>query len=150
MLDKQAFLNVVDLTPLVSIDLVIRSETNAILMGERVNEPAAGYWFVPGGRIFKNETLEQAFRRITRAELGIELEISQGQLLGGFTHLYDTNFAKAPGIGTHYVVLAYQLRLPLSLAQLPSAQHSGYRWLGEHDDLSRVHANSLAYFPYLR
>ncbi|WGS84397.1 GDP-mannose mannosyl hydrolase [Methylomonas sp. UP202] len=150
MLDKQAFLNVVDLTPLVSIDLVIRSETNAILMGERLNEPAAGYWFVPGGRIFKNETLEQAFRRITRAELGIELEISQGQLLGGFTHLYDTNFAKAPGIGTHYVVLAYQLRLPLSLDQLPSAQHSGYRWLGEHDDLSRVHANSLAYFPYLR
>ncbi|NJA05332.1 GDP-mannose mannosyl hydrolase [Methylococcaceae bacterium WWC4] len=150
MLDKQAFLNVVDLTPLVSIDLVIRSETNAILMGERLNEPAAGYWFVPGGRIFKNETLEQAFRRITRAELGIELEISQGQLLGGFTHLYDTNFAKAPGIGTHYVVLAYQLRLPLSLAQLPNAQHSGYRWLGEHDDLSRVHANSLAYFPYLR
>ncbi|TPQ26454.1 GDP-mannose mannosyl hydrolase [Methylomonas koyamae] len=150
MLAKQDFLNVVDLTPLVSIDLIVSSADGKILMGQRLNQPAQGYWFVPGGRIYKSETLEQAFRRITETELGQIYEIGDGRLVGAFTHLYDTNFADAPGISTHYVVLGYQLNMGLESAQLPQQQHSAYRWIGADDDLSQVHPNSQAYLPYLR
>lgn len=149
MLDADDFLNVVSLAPLVAIDLVITSEDGAILMGKRVNEPAAGYWFVPGGRIFKGETLEQAFQRITTAELGLGFNIEQGRLLGAFTHLYDTNFARAPGIGTHYVVLAYQLPLTIDPRYLPVQQHLDYRLFNRNGDLSAVHPNSQAYFSCL-
>lgn len=150
MLSKEDFLTTVNNTPLVAIDLVIRCPQNAILMGKRVNEPAAGCWFVPGGRIIKMETLEEAFRRITRTELGQAYNIEDSDLLGAFTHIYDTNFARHAGISTHYVVLAYQLRLDLSLESLPKQQHANYRWFSEHDDLTGVHSNSQAYFPYLK
>lgn len=150
MLDKDDFLNVVSLAPLVAIDLVISAADGSILMGKRVNEPAEGYWFVPGGRIFKGETLEQAFRRITAAELGLAIRIEQGQLLGAFTHLYDTNFARVSGIGTHYVVLAYRLPLNVDPDDLPVQQHAGYRLFSQNDDLGDVHPNSRAYFSCLR
>ncbi|WP_347989926.1 GDP-mannose mannosyl hydrolase [Methylomonas sp. AM2-LC] len=146
MLNKDDFLEVVNLTPLVSIDLVVSNADNAILMGKRVNEPAAGYWFVPGGRIFKGESLEQAFQRITATELGMTLTIDKGQLIGAFTHLYDTNFAHAPGISTHYVVLAYRLHLTIDPLSLPPQQHQEYQLFKQSDDLSAVHPNNLPYF----
>lgn len=147
LLDKADFLNVIEHTPLVAIDLVIVRDQQ-ILMGERLNQPAAGFWFVPGGRILKNETLAEAFRRISHAELGQACEIGDARLLGGFTHLYDTNFAEVAGISTHYVVLAYRLELDLELAALPTLQHQTYRWL-EPDSSLKIHPNSLAYFEYL-
>lgn len=150
MLDKQTFMSVVKNTPLVAIDLIVRSSNQRMLLGKRVNEPAAGYWFVPGGRIYKSETLEQAFLRITATELGVAYTIAQARLVGAFTHLYDTNFAEVPGIGTHYVVLGYRLDLDIDPGRLPAQQHCDYCWLGNHDDLSGVHPNSQAYFPYLR
>ncbi|AMK78214.1 MULTISPECIES: GDP-mannose mannosyl hydrolase [Methylomonas] len=150
MLDKQDFISVVKNTPLVAIDLIVRSSKDDILMGLRVNEPAAGYWFVPGGRIYKSETLETAFQRITETELGTAYSIESAELLGAFTHLYETNFAKQPGISTHYVVLGYQLQLDIDINQLPAQQHSNYRWFGKHEDLSKVHPNSQAYYPHLR
>ena len=149
MLDKDQFLNVVKCTPLVSIDLVVRSEEGAILMGLRLNQPASGYWFVPGGIIRKNETLDAAFLRITKVELGESIGIENGRLMGAFTHLYDTNFAMEPGVGTHYVVLAYELQISINLINLPAEQHSNYRWIHEDDELKNVHENSGVYFSYL-
>lgn len=150
MLNTEDFLDVVRLTPLVAIDLIVRSGEDALLMGKRVNQPAAGFWFVPGGRIYKSETLEQAFLRITQAELGVAISLDQAVLLDAFTHRYETNFAEAPGISTHYVVLGYQLTLNCALESLPMQQHGAYRWIAKQDDLSEVHPHSQAYFPYLR
>lgn len=66
------------LTPLVAIDLIVRSEEK-VLLGRRTNEPAKGFFFVPGGRIFKGETARTAFQRITLAELGFERVEARGQ-----------------------------------------------------------------------
>lgn len=147
---KDDFLKVIEHMPLVSIDLVVVGEYG-VLMGERLNRPAQGFWFVPGGRIFKGETLAEAFRRISRSELGVVCEIDAAGLLGAFTHLYDDNFAGMPGITTHYVALAYQLRLgaDFDLGDLPVAQHGQYRWISADSDL-KVHANSLVYFDHLQ
>jgi colanic acid biosynthesis protein WcaH len=150
MIENDEFIKVVKNTPLVSLDLVIRSENNELLMGMRVNEPAAGSWFVPGGRIRKDESIEDAFLRITKAELGKSYPIDHARLLGAFTHKYQTNFAHMPGISTHYVVLAYELQADVNLEQLPMEQHSGYRWVAENGDLAKVHPNARAYFSCIR
>ena len=149
MLDKKDFLQVVKNTPLVSIDLIVRSGDDGILMGKRVNQPAAGYWFVPGGVIQKNETLEEAFRRISLAELGQEISLDEGQLLCPFTHLYDTNFAGEPGVGTHYVVLAYEIERSFELKSLPKEQHGSFQWIYASQELDQVHRYSRLYFDYL-
>ncbi|MEG1251614.1 MAG: NUDIX domain-containing protein, partial [Citrobacter sp.] len=57
------FQTIVQNTPLISIDFIVKNERDEVLLGKRVNKPAKGYWFVPGGRIFKNETIFQAFKR---------------------------------------------------------------------------------------
>lgn len=104
---------------------------------------------MPGGRIRKNESIEQAFLRITEAELGCAYTIDQARLLGAFTHKYETNFVRVPGVGTHYVVLAYELRVAIDIARLPPEQHNSYRWVGKNSDLAGVHTNTQAYFAYL-
>jgi colanic acid biosynthesis protein WcaH len=137
--------------PLVSIDLIVRNRRGDVLVGLRRNEPAANTWFVPGGAIRKNETLDAAFARITAAELGRSIARRDARLLGVHEHIYPTNFMNAPGIGTHYVVLAHELPVVDEIDEggLPPEQHGAYRWMSvatlrEHP---QVHANTRAYFP---
>ena len=52
-LETELFKSIVEHTPLISIDLIIRNEDGKALLGQRLNRPAQNYWFVPGGRILK-------------------------------------------------------------------------------------------------
>lgn len=150
-LDLPTFQTVVASTPLVAIDLVVRNSRGEVLLGLRVNRPAFGFWFVPGGRIRKNESLDSAFRRITGEELGRTFERANARLLGVYEHFYDDGvFANAgSGPDTHYVVLGYCLDLEDGQTLLlPTEQHQQYRWWPQ-DELRfspRVHENSRAYF----
>ncbi len=145
-LDRADFLHLVRTGPLVSIDLVARDAEGRVLVGWRVNRPARDAWFVPGGRIYKDERLGDAFERVTAAELGRARDLSDARALGVFEHLYDDNGLDEPGVSTHYVVLAYELRAD-DVAP-PDAQHSAYRWMTVQELLSdpAVHANTRAYF----
>ena len=145
-LPRQQFLEIVANAPLVSIDLVLRSAEGKILMGLRKSQPAQGCWFVPGGRIMKGETLDAAFTRICVKELAMDVVLGCARPLGVFKHFYDTNFAEQPGITTHYVVLAYELELSPDLDQLPTVQHSAFRWIGENEQVGAVHPHARAYF----
>jgi len=149
-LDLPTFQTVVASTPLVAIDLVVRNGRGEVFLGLRVNRPAYGFWFVPGGRIRKNESLDSAFRRITQDELGRPFERATARLLGVFEHFYEDSVFANAGFGpdTHYVVLSYCLELDDSTLQPPAEQHQQYRWWPQ-DELrfsSRVHENTRAYF----
>lgn len=147
-ISAQDFASVIRLTPLVAIDLIGHGPDGRVLVGRRVNEPAKGMFFVPGSRISKNETRAAAFLRVTREELGVEVPLAQARLVGVYDHLYVTNRFEEAGYGTHYVVLAHELRLELTLAKLPTDQHGEYLWLtpGELLASPAVHENTKAYF----
>jgi colanic acid biosynthesis protein WcaH len=147
-LDREEFLQVVERTPLVSIDLIVRDADGRVLLGRRTNEPAKGFWFVPGGRIHKGERIAAAFRRITAAELGKPFDIGDAKFIGVFEHLYSTNFAAKPGVGTHYVVLAYELAATDLPEQLPADQHGEFQWFDVQRivETDSVHENTRAYF----
>lgn len=147
-LSKQRFSQVIESTPLVSVDLVIEDESGQVLLGERLNRPAKGFWFVPGGRILKNEKLEDAFARLTLEELGQKFELSQAKLLGPYTHLYDDNVF-GDEFTTHYVAIAYKLVVIRSELKLPfDIQHSCYRWFDKAELLTsdKVHIHTKWYF----
>ncbi|OTP70473.1 GDP-mannose mannosyl hydrolase [Caballeronia sordidicola] len=148
-LNEADFLDVVRLTPLVSIDLIVTDGNRRVLLGQRRNRPAQGMWFVPGGRVMKGETLDTAFTRVVRDELGIaSVQRSASRLFGVFEHHYDDNFAGVADIKTHYVVLAYSITLGGAVPIGRFVQHSGYAWLLPTEVLSRddVHPNAKAYF----
>jgi len=146
-LDDEKFLEIIDLAPLVSIDLIVYNDKNKVLLGKRANRPAKDYWFVPGGRIRKNEKIEDAVKRISRSELGIELSIEQGKLLGGFNHIYPDNYFNIKGVNTHYVVLAYQFKINTSKI-LKDTQLSEMRWWEVDKIVSdpNVHEHTKDYF----
>jgi len=139
---------VIRLAPLVSIDLIIRDPENRILLGLRNNEPAKGYYFVPGGIILKDEPLPEAFARIMKKEINLPGMLDQARLMGVFDHFYDTNRAGDPGYGTRYVVLAHEIRLQDTSHIAPDSQHNEMSWWTEADLLNsdRVHENTKAYF----
>lgn len=147
-MEDKHFLNVVASAPLVSIDLIVRNEDGAVLLGKRTNRPAKGYWFVPGGSIRKNERLVNAFERISTTELGCPLELKEARLLGVFEHLYEDNFLAADDVSTHYVVLAYECDLGTADRIVLDGQHSEARWwkVNELIDSASVHAYTKAYF----
>lgn len=154
LLDSETFRSIVSSTPLVSIDLVIQTRRGDVLLGHRLNRPAQGAWFVPGGRILKNETLDAAFNRLTLEELGVSVGRSEARLLGVYEHFYSDSVFAATGEGpdTHYIVLAYQLVLiDENLLKLPQVQHDSYRWwsLTEMQASEQVHSNSRAYLAAL-
>src|ERR1041384_2051079 len=131
MLEQKKFRELAMNAPLVAIDLVVRNPAQEVLVGFRKNGPAKNTWFVPGGRIWKDEKISAAFKRITNEELGISLDIETARFLGVYEHFHRGNFAHDPGFGTHYVVLAYEIGSFPQSAALPAEQHSDYRWLSE-------------------
>ncbi len=147
-LSNTEFLEVISRTPLVAIDLVIRDPENNILLGRRINEPAKGKWFVPGGRILKGESLEAAFERISVAEIGERHFRSEARLIGVFTHNYDTNYFLVDGVTTHYVVLAFELRVNKRFKISTSKQHDEFNWFSHRSQDSDIHEYTLAYFNH--
>lgn len=153
-LSAEAFRTVIAATPLVSIDLVVQSVQGDVLLGQRLNRPAQGFWFVPGGRILKNESLDAAFRRLTQSELGQVFERSAARLLDVYEHFYTDSVFGASEVApdTHYVVLGYQLTLPDGATlSPPDTQHGQYRWwrTTELQSSVEVHDNTRAYLQAL-
>jgi len=147
MLSRNTFKTIVQNTPLVSIDLIIKNAQDQVLLGRRNNRPAQGYWFVPGGRIRKNETLAQAFKRLTCAELDQAFSLDESCFLGVFEHLYTDSVFDSE-ISTHYIALGYQLMVDTDFDALPLDQHHQYQWFTLNDLLNdaHVHENTKAYF----
>lgn len=118
------------LMPIVCIDLLVRDTEGRVLLGLRTNQPAAGSWFLPGGRIRKGERLADAFSRLARQELGVRtIEMSDARLHGVYEHFYETDFTGDPSAPTHYVTLAYEPAMGLELALPEGEQHQHWAWM---------------------
>ncbi len=150
MLSADLFQTIIKHAPLFAKDFVVINEDDEILVGKRLNAPAKEWWFVPGGRVFKNEPLSVAFKRLSEMELGIQLEIKQAFLLGLFDHFYeDSSFSGS--VSTHYINATHVARIDKCSIGFPSEQHSNYRWVpvaSLHQDIT-VHKYSKVFLPAL-
>lgn len=150
--DRERFLDLVGAMPLVSIDLLLQDREGRVLLGRRRNRPAAGFWFVPGGRVLKGEYLADALFRVVRRELGQAVPLAGWAPAGTYEHFYDDNFAGVVGVGTHYVVLPYALQLTQGRPEIVTDdQHDDMTWMHVTEMLARddVHPYSKAYFQAL-
>jgi colanic acid biosynthesis protein WcaH len=132
---------------LVSLDLIVRDRQERVLLGRRSQPPAHGWWFVPGGRVRKDERLSDATARLLAEELGWT-KAAATKLRGVYEHFYFDNFQGTREFGTHYIVLAYDVLLDAGGLDLPLGQHSEYRWLSIPELLGSpdVHRYTRDYF----
>lgn len=147
-LSDSIFKTVIATTPLISIDLVIKNSQGQYLLGYRNNKPAKDFWFVPGGRVLKDEAIDAAFSRLVLDEIGDTLTIENAQFKGVYEHFYD-DCVFGDDTSTHYIVLGYELCRDLNLHDLPEAQHSQYKWFTPAELLQsdNVHIHSKWYLP---
>lgn len=124
--------------PLVSLDFCLLHHGATgfeLLLGLRNNRPAQDWWFTPGGRIRKNESIANASARIILDELNLPFNIlDRARLMGAWDHFYpDSAFDLE--VCTHYVNLPHWLALStdeattLTLPQGPDKQHARWQWL---------------------
>ncbi len=137
------FKTIIDNTPLVSVDLIVK-HNGKVLLGKRVNKPAQGYWFTLGGRVLKNESIDSAIQRIGKLELDTIIE-KKPKFIGVFEHFYDDSIFG--DVSTHYVNLAYEIEVS-GLEDLPKDQHNDYRWFGLEELIqsNEVHTYVKDYF----
>lgn len=120
---------VVKHAPIVSVDLLVRVD-GGLVFGKRQNEPARGYWFVPGGRVKKGETREEAVHRVAEKELGTKVEIVES--IGAYEHQYDV--ANMEDVdGKHYLANGYVVDAESSDFEADD-QHSALRIFNEQPD----------------
>ena len=143
MLNDTTFKTIIDSVPLISIDILLKKD-NKFLLGKRINKPAQGYFFSTGGRINKNESIDNAMARVALSELNIELK-SVPKFIGVFEHFYDDSIYK--NVSTHYVNIAYEYEVD-EIPDLPTEQHSEYQWfaIDELLESKQVHKYTKDYF----
>ena len=133
---------------MVSIDLIIRNARGQVLLGLRTNEPAKGFYFVPGSMIRKGERLREAFARTLKDETDLTADFAAARFLGVYEHFYDENRFGEADYGTHYVVLGYAVRVADVSALEHDSQHSELGWWDEAELITSgaVHQNTKSYF----
>lgn len=137
MLPLDQFRQAVEALPLVSVDWILTEPDGNLLLGKRLNTPASGAWFSPGGRIRKGESLTAALQRVAQEELGALPEsssalVKRAKLMGAWDHFYP-DAAFSPTIPTHYVNLPHWVALTqkeVDCLNLPvGVQHSQWQWM---------------------
>lgn len=146
MISNDKFKIVVENTPLISIDFIIENPQGHFLLGKRVNKPAKGYWFTLGGRIFKDETIDEAIKRLSTKEFNLKITQKKVIFHGVYEHFYDDSFVE-DAISTHYVALAYRLKMDHELI-LPKTEHNEYCYFSKEELLehSNIHPYVKNYF----
>ncbi len=73
MIPAEHYKQILEVMPLLCVDVIIKNSRGEYLLVRRANEPLQGQWWVIGGRVLKNETLEQAVIRKVKQEVGLTI-----------------------------------------------------------------------------
>ncbi len=148
-LSTEEFRKVVRTTNLIALDLIVQDKDNRVLVGLRKNPPAQGLWFVPGGRVFKNERLHESLNRILNDEINLpSKKISDIALHGIYDHIYDDNVFGDPTFNTHYIIVACRVTVCGKWTAHNDDQHEQMKFMPIEDLLSdpSVHNFTKYYF----
>lgn len=110
IINENLYKKIIDVMPILCVDLLIKNEKGQYLVHLRNNEPLKDQWWVPGGRVHKLESINDAASRKCEEELG--LKITDWNYEGIYEDIYDKNSfdlkTKFHGIS---IVLSYNKKI---------------------------------------
>lgn len=141
IIDSDIFDKIREIIPIVCVDLVI-PKNGSILLVKRIETPAQGQWWTPGGRIFHGETIEEA--SIRKAKMEVHLDCCFKTILGVTESIFDKREGdeKSTSIHTVNVVCFMELKDENQRVQLDNS-HRDYMWTrksfpGLHPAMKRI------------
>ena len=115
MIDDLLYNRIIDVIPILCVDGFIINDDKILLL-KRNNYPAIGEWWVPGGRIIKNELLVDSIIRKVKDETGLDTEIISQ--IGVAETIFETK---------HTVNVCFSLKIKSGDITINS-EHSEYKW----------------------
>lgn len=106
MIEQNLYDQFIGSMPIVCVDVAI-TYNNKILLIKRRDEPMAGEWWLPGGRLLKGESLTGCALRKAKEETGLYCRI------GPMVHYESTDFGSVHSVNFCYVLTASDDRVRL-------------------------------------
>lgn len=88
-LSSEEFKTLYSKVPRLTVEIVVKNENGTLLTLRNV-PPYEGWWHIPGGTVRFKESIRKAVKRIAKAELGVDCNISE--FLGYIEYLNNTPF----------------------------------------------------------
>ena len=126
-LSDEDFKFLVRSAPLASVDVCVLVGEK-LLLGKRKREPLREKWFTPGGCVRKGERWQDAVVRVSRSELGVQINPYDLVGMGSWDQFYDHSVC-GDKVPTHYVTRAHALFLREYPDINLDEQHSEFRWV---------------------
>lgn len=125
--------------PIFCVDIVLKNSKGGFLLVKRDKEPAKGQWWLPGGRLLRNETIGGAARRKIKEEVGMNVKSFKRM-----NRCYELIFNEDPflhGKGTHTISTCV-------LAKVSNLER--YTLDGNHSELKLFHKIDKDWHPYVK
>lgn len=118
---------IVEYSVISTVDIIFMDHNKSILLGRRSNSPLKGEYYIPWGRIRKNETIIQGVQRKAKEEFNIDIDINKLVFVGSYDDIFEDS---AWNTSTHCVprVFAYQLNNDEVKMLLPDTQHTDIKF----------------------
>lgn len=133
LLPREKYREVLDISPVCCVDILFfNSDKTKTLLFKRENEPMRGTYFSAGGRLLKNELLEDCAVRQTLREVGININKNELTLGGTLEEIHPNSVFE--GVSYHAVVIYYGYVLNDENEIKLDSQHSDFKWFSVSDD----------------
>ena len=132
LLPIEKYREMLDLAPVCTVDVLFFNEDKSkTLLFRRTNNPLKGNYFSIGGRLLKNEKLEDGAVRQALKETGLHIK-KAGLTFGGIQEeLHPVSIFN--GVSYHAVDIFYGYILTDEAVTLDT-QHDDYRWFSISDE----------------
>lgn len=128
IIEFELYKKIREVIPTFCVDLVVINEKNQFLLCRRLEEPAKNQWWLPGGRLHKNESMLECARRKGKEEIGVNLTI------GEFLSLEETIFHES---NIHTVNAVFFAKFNKNESLNLDNTHIEYKWFNSiHSELN--------------
>ncbi len=136
-ISNEVYKEILNTMPICTVDVMFfNSDMTRVLLFRRTNEPLKGVYYSIGGRLLKNEALEDCALRQSIREADLHIEKNRLKLGGVQNEIFSISVFE--GVSYHAMGLFYIYTLSeKEISELPISlddQHDNYQWFPINDD----------------
>lgn len=133
-IEKEKYKIIIENTIIETIDLIIINNEWKILLWLRNNEPLKWEYYIPWGRRYKNELINDSIRRKAYEELWIQIDPNQVVFLWIYDDIYPNSMFD--NTSSHYSSITYMYKLTKSEENnlRKDTQHSDLKFFDVNDN----------------
>lgn len=91
---REVFETILEWAVIPTFDLVVSYGNEGVILVKRKIAPYQGVWALPGLRMYKPESIEDTLRRISKSELGLEIDPANRRFLGQYVGRFRTEHGR--------------------------------------------------------